>query len=427
MRGRRRVYPLVVGYLLVVGLSIGVLVERRPPFGSPDSSLALVEDALPAFSPFGAKGTPTWIPPQDRSSVGSGGRTDQPWWLLVFRPTPATARLLLQRAIPLFGAGDDTLILYDTIGAPQSILEALFPFTRSGAPAETKFRAAILSATPLPTGPSPVAPPQGTGLPLDAPPPPGFDLPSDADNGLIESGTQTAPAGQAPACGPGGRAAAVRAVNDGAALVGIYHTHDYESYVSEFPDQKPPEGRWDRVATLDPERNIIRVGARLAEALCERGVTVVHSPSRNAYTYLGAYTKSLETARHILEQYPTIKVLLDLHRDDAPRSTTTAMIGGLPVARSALVVGRGSDDLPQPSWRRNEGFARSLHDAMEERFPGLSRGIIIKDTRYNQHLLPAALVLEVGSAQNTMAEALRAVDLLAGVLADLLREGRYPR
>lgn len=446
VRGRRLVYPLLVGYLLVVSLSIAVLVQRRPPAADARDGTAAREPpaAVPALAPSNFD-APQALPPEPITGVEEPGAL----WVQIFRPTPVTARLLLQRSIPLFGAGDPGLVLYESSSRPRGVLDALFPFVRvaPGSAGEGQRPATaggsqprVAAVSPPRTGP----PAGGAGGPPQAAAPPGFAVPEAARPAVpLQTGPALDPqadagaaggaapgaaaAGRAPACGPGGRAPAVAAVGGGRALVGIYHTHDYESYVSEFPDGLPPQGNWAHVATQDPERNIIRVGARLAEALCERGVTVVHSPSRNAYTYLGAYTQSLETAETILEQYPTVVVLLDLHRDDAPRELSTATVGGLPVARIAIVVGRGSEGLPQPDWRRNTGFAQTLHEAMEARYTGLSRGIILKDNRYNQHLLPGALLLEVGSAQNTMAEALRAVDLLAGVLADVLREGRYPR
>ncbi|BDG61447.1 stage II sporulation protein P [Caldinitratiruptor microaerophilus] len=413
MQRLRRVRPVALAYVMVVLFLLGLLVERRPPAPASVPAVAPAHGGESGGGVSGAGGSPggTW----EREEPPPGGL-----WQSIFRPDAATARLLLARAIPYLGRPGPRLVLYGT-SRPRTLLQALFPF--------------LTGPRRLELPESPPGPPRGgqasraggapggAGLPGGpgvSPPPPGPAPGSPPVSGRATAGRT--PAGAGCARPPG-----TPVVAGGVPLVGIYHTHDYESYISEFPGLQPKtDEEWQLVSSTDPNRNIIRVGRRLAERLCERGITVVHSPSRNAYTYLGAYAYSRKTAEYILDRFPTVQVLFDLHRDAAPRDVTTVQVGGRAVARVAIVVGMGDRDLPHPRWRENLAWAERLHQAMNQRYPGLSRGIIRRNQRYNQDLRPGALLLEFGSAQNSMEEALRAAELVAGVVADLVAAGEAP-
>lgn len=412
---QRRPHILVAAYMLVVAFVFGLLVDRRPP----------VEPVAPAFAS-GATALPeplhlSAVPAEHQGGGAALGLRE------LFRPSPETARRLLEQAFPLFWALSPEhtrqLDVYGPTRPPaQGLMESLFPFLAGAGSGLVRH----------PAGSPPRV--QGGGPSGSAAPPPvaGFDdggarsdraPPPDAAAG---EGVGRAPTGRD---NPPAESEGAGTLRDGLPLVGIYHTHEYESYVSEFPGKSfPSKESLMHVATGDPDHNIIRVGRQLARALFARGVGVVHSPSPNSGdNYLGAYLVSLRTASHILERFPSVQVLLDIHRDDAPRAESTADVGGLPVARIAIVIGRGDPDLPQPLWEKNMAFAQQLGEAMDQRYTGLFRGIITRPARYNQHLRPGALLLEIGSATNTMEESLRSADLLAAVLAERVRGGQYPR
>lgn len=411
MQRLRRVRPVALAYVLVVLFLLGLLVERRPPASA----------SVPAVAPARAAGAVRGTPDAGAPPAGPWEREDPPpgsLWQAIFHPDAATARLLLARAIPYLGRSGPRLVLYgDT--RPRTLLQALFPFL--SAPVRSERPDGPVGGGQAPPGGSV---PDGAGLPEVPGVFPGRSGPAPASPPSVSGGGT---GGRVPAGAGCARAPDAPVVAGGIPLVGIYHTHDYESYISEFPGLRPrSDEEWQLVSSTDPDRNIIRVGRRLAERLCERGVTVVHSPSRNAYTYLGAYAYSRKTAEYILDRFPTVQILLDLHRDAAPREVTTVAIGGRTVARVAIVIGTGDRDLPHPRWQENLAWADRLHQAMNRRYPGLSRGIIRRNQRYNQDLRPGALLLEFGSAQNDMDEALRAADLVAGVLADLIAGGEAP-
>lgn len=366
--------PLLVGYLMVLGLILGILVDRRP------------ETAQPAVSAIAMSRSP---------ASGSDRPAAYPIWREVFRPTLETAKLMFRRTVPMLSLVDRSessglnprrmarLVLYAATDAdltnPQSLLNRQIPFLRP-APGYTKGG----------QGPEPNSlVPQGS----DGPP----------DSGLQPSPGTTVNLGSDP-------------------LVGIFSTHDYESYISEVPAGAK------RIETNDPEKNIIRVAQTLAVALQKRGVGAVHSPaSHQEEGYLGAYTVSRDTARFILQKYPSVKILLDVHRDEGDRGPdTVTRINGVDVAKVMLVVGVGDRDIAQPYWEQTLVFARNIARVMEEKYPGFFRKITTKPGRYNQDLLPASVILEIGADGNRMDEALRAAELVADVLAEVIKRGDFP-
>ncbi len=200
--------------------------------------------------------------------------------------------------------------------------------------------------------------------------------------------------------------------------VAIYHTHTSEEYA-------PPGGQGGQVASYHrfgtPQTGIVRVGRALAESLRRLGVPTVHVEAVHDYPdYPMAYARSRETVRSLIERYPELELLIDLHRD-APQDgdSLVARVGGREVARVALVVGRGPlSPLPAP----NRGIAEELARVADSRFPGLMRRILeVSGRTYNQDLHPAALLVEIGSYRTDERAAVRAAQLLAEVIAETLR------
>lgn len=205
----------------------------------------------------------------------------------------------------------------------------------------------------------------------------------------------------------------------GPVVVAIYHTHTSEDYV-------PSAGTSH---TYDKKAGIVAVGETLVQTLAEHGIRAVQDTTcHDDQKFREAYLRSLETAQRLVKANPGLKVLLDVHRD-APatdpaesRAMTTTEIKGEKTARLYLIVGSDRLGLPHPNWQRNHAFALQLQQKLETLYPGLSRGIKIDTARFNQHLHPRALLVEIGGDQNTLAEAQRAARLLAGALAALLPE-----
>ncbi|MGE5560602.1 MAG: stage II sporulation protein P [Chloroflexota bacterium] len=208
-------------------------------------------------------------------------------------------------------------------------------------------------------------------------------------------------------------------------LILIYSTHARESYLPELR-------RIDKNATEAFSRNMnittIAAGAELASVLTEKyGIGTVHSlVIHDDKSRGGAYVESLKTATNLLKQYPSVKMVIDLHRDSPPRATTTAKINGLDTARIQIVV--GSDKrLKHPNWQKNYSFAKVVAAEMERKYPGLSRGVSVHSDRYNQHLSPGSLIFEVGGIENSLEEVKRSVRLLADVINELVKKNALPK
>ena len=210
---------------------------------------------------------------------------------------------------------------------------------------------------------------------------------------------------------PGLRRPAVR--------VAIYHTHTSEMY--RRPDFQPQRGEaYHRFGTTDT--GVVRVGQALAEALNALGVPTLHVATIHDYPDHGAaYARSERTVRMLLERYPDLVLMLDIHRD-APQEGggLVTSVEGEDVARVALVVGTGPDGTEGAA---NLAVARRLAAVAEQHLPGLMRRIItVPGRRYNEHLHPGVLVVEVGSYLTREAAALRTARLLAPVVAEVVME-----
>jgi stage II sporulation protein P len=137
-----------------------------------------------------------------------------------------------------------------------------------------------------------------------------------------------------------------------------------------------------------------------------------------------AYGPSELTVKKLLADHPSIQIVLDIHRDAEKREHALTEINGVPVARIATIVAVGQEDLVQPHWQKNLAFAKQIDDKMNSYFPGLSRGIQTVEWRYNQHLHERALLLEVGSHETSQEEAERAIEILGGILVEILSENK---
>ena len=201
----------------------------------------------------------------------------------------------------------------------------------------------------------------------------------------------------------------------------ILHTHTTESY-TPAPGQSYEQTSEYR--TLDPEHNMLAVGDRVTEILQQAGISVLHDRQFHDYpSYNGSYNHARESTEAILAQYPSIRLILDLHRDAADTAygqmVPQASVGCADSAQLMIVVGTGSGGLSHPDWEENCALALKLHCVLERENPGICRDLVLSYSRYNQHLSPGALLIEVGAAGNTLDEALIAANALAQGIIDL--------
>lgn len=208
-------------------------------------------------------------------------------------------------------------------------------------------------------------------------------------------------------------------------LVLIYHTHATEAYEPLDAEVYDKTYSW---RSLDNAINMVAVGDVLAQKLEEAGIGVIHLTEQHDYpSYNGAYEKSAESIQAALEQYPSIKVILDVHRDAIQRDADTivkavAEIDGKKAAQLMLVAGCDDDgSLGMPQWQSNFRFCAALQDVLETLYPGLCRPVFFCYRKYNMDLCPNGALIEVGSHGNTLEEAKYAAELLANGLALLLK------
>ncbi|MGN1110452.1 MAG: stage II sporulation protein P [Oscillospiraceae bacterium] len=201
----------------------------------------------------------------------------------------------------------------------------------------------------------------------------------------------------------------------------IYHTHTSESFL--------PEADWyDRnypLRSSDPERSIVAVGDAICNALAERGISSVHDCTIHDDPYTGSYYRSAETIQKTMEKYPSIKVVIDVHRDgigngDGSLPAPVATIDGRNAAQFMIISCCESEMFDMPDYLENFKLACLIQNCAEERYPSLARPILFDYRNYNQSLSTGALLIEVGSHGNSLEEAVYSGQLVGNALADAI-------
>lgn len=201
----------------------------------------------------------------------------------------------------------------------------------------------------------------------------------------------------------------------------ILHTHTTESYTRSEGEIYEESAAF---RTLDEAYNMVSVGERLTQLLEAGGVTVLHDRELHDYpSYNGSYNDARKAMERYLEEYPSIRLVLDLHRDASGdlnnQMRTQATVDGKSSAQIMLVVGTDGTGLKHPNWEDNLALALKLQVQLERCAPGICRNINLRAQRFNQDESSGALLVEVGAAGNTHAEALTAIEVLAEAILDL--------
>ena len=197
----------------------------------------------------------------------------------------------------------------------------------------------------------------------------------------------------------------------------IIHTHGTEAYT---PDGADRYEALEPYRTTDEEQNVTRVGRALADALEEYGLDVLVDTELYDYpNYDGAYARSGQAMEDYLSQYPSLAMVIDLHRDAIGDGEVA--YGPVSDGAAQMMFVMGSDGtLSYPNWEENLALAMSLQGLVDEKYPHLMRPTTLCSNRYNQQLTPGSLLLEVGATGNTLQEALAAVDLFAQAVGPAL-------
>ena len=207
-------------------------------------------------------------------------------------------------------------------------------------------------------------------------------------------------------------------------VVLILHTHAQEGYRADEKEYLSGEVG-DAIYTDDPATSVVAAGEALCRELNRGGVPAVHCTAMHGEsgTLRGAYRAAAECIEAYRKQYPSIEYVIDLHRDGLlggdGACLRTASSGGL--AQVMAVVGSDGAGDACPAWRSNLGLALCLADRLNAESAGSCRPALLRNATYNQELAPHALLLEIGSAGNTVSEAVEAAKRVGCALAALIR------
>lgn len=206
----------------------------------------------------------------------------------------------------------------------------------------------------------------------------------------------------------------------------ILHTHGSEAYTPAPGTEVVWSGNF---RTTDYRYNVVRVGDEMAEAFGEAGISVLHDRTLYDYpNYNGAYDRALASIQRYLERYPSIRFVLDVHRDAIEDGqgnqykVVSEAEGVGTAAQMSLVVGSDGSGLEHPNWMENLRLAAAVQQDILERFPTLMRPVLLRNSRYNQHATTGSLLLEAGAAGNSPEEAVLAGRLFAQRLSAVLKE-----
>lgn len=198
----------------------------------------------------------------------------------------------------------------------------------------------------------------------------------------------------------------------------IVHTHTSEAYAENSG------GRSENAA-----QNVVSVGAEIAKSLEKAGIRVIHDTTQNDNpSYNQSYKKAMTVINQNLSEHPTIEVVLDIHRDYIKRDDGTMVKptvktkSGEKAAQIMFVIGTDNMGLLHPNWRHNLAFAVQIQNKLNELQPNLCRSVNIRTERFNQHATKGSMIIEVGTAVNTLDEAKLSGKLTGEAIAKVLLE-----
>lgn len=202
----------------------------------------------------------------------------------------------------------------------------------------------------------------------------------------------------------------------------IMHTHTTECFE---PYERDAYDSSFNYRTTDRSQNICAVGEMIAEQLEAAGIGVIHDTTIHDYpSYTGSYERSRSTVKSLLKAHPSIKVVLDIHRDaiggDGVIQQPTVRIDGKKAAQIMIISGCDDGTMDMPDYLDNFHFASLLEQQLEGDYPGLTRPILFDYRKYNQDLTTGSLLIEVGTHGNTLEQVEYSGELIGKSLARAL-------
>lgn len=204
----------------------------------------------------------------------------------------------------------------------------------------------------------------------------------------------------------------------------VYHSHATESYsLLDTGFYIDSDSR-----SKDTARNMVRVGEELVSYLEKAGFVVLHDKTIHDTSYNAAYGSSKASVEKYLEEYPTIEITIDVHRDtitysDGTKVKPTVEIDGKKAARMMIIAGCEYGSVKNyPDWEYNLRFDLSVQNKLSQVYPNLMRPILFSQRKYNMNLTHNSFLLEVGTDANTLDEACYSARLFGQALGELLND-----
>lgn len=204
----------------------------------------------------------------------------------------------------------------------------------------------------------------------------------------------------------------------------IYHTHTYEAFTATEQHPYTSSEKW---RTSNAQRNVVALGAYLSELLSQAGVSVTHDTTAFEPPKLSsAYERSLKMLEERTQNGEVYDLYIDLHRDaySEGNGPNTVEKDGEEIARLMFLIGKGTGQTGagydiKPDFESNHTIAQLLTNRLNIQLENLCRAVKVKSGRYNQHVAPCCVLIEVGNNHNTLEEALRAMPYLCNAICSL--------
>lgn len=201
----------------------------------------------------------------------------------------------------------------------------------------------------------------------------------------------------------------------------IYHTHTCESYTPTDTNQYEASGNY---RTTDLNYNVVRVGTELTNYLRNLGFNVYHDTTFHDYpAYTGSYTRSLSTIKNIISNNDS-EFIIDLHRDALGSNSDygpSVKIGDEVAAQVMFVMGTDGGGLEHENWINNLKLAIKIQEKANEMYPDFFKPIILRNSRYNQHVSTGACIIEVGATGNTLEQCITSMKYLSKVIEEVMK------
>lgn len=206
----------------------------------------------------------------------------------------------------------------------------------------------------------------------------------------------------------------------------ILHTHATESFLTTTRDYYTDK---DLSRSNDSSLNMIALGEIVTAKLTNAGFGVIHDQTLHDYpSYNESYSRAAKTINGYLKKYPSIKIVIDMHRDalssgDTDKIKLTTEIAGKKAAQIMIVMGSQSGGVKNfPNWKENLKLAVRLQQKLETMYPSLARSISLMPKNYNESLTPGSMLIEMGTDGNSLEEVKYSAELLSNSLIALLKE-----